>query len=212
MTELPHFVDLVFPATGTSVPLDHGYSLFAALSRRLPSLRQKRAWGVHPIRGLRTESGILSISGPRQRSSVKLRLPAAEIGDALVLAGVRLDLDGHRVSLGAPAVHPITPSPVLRARIVTIRGFFEESGPFTDALCRQLAQVPALSQDPERVTANVLERRVMRIRDRTVVGFRVQIENLEPTASLALQHAGLGGRRHMGAGIFVPPPASGGRP
>ena len=47
-------------------------------------------------------------------------------------------------------------------------------------------------------------RRVFRIKDKTVVGYGVRIAGLNATESLRLQEHGLGGRRKMGCGVFVP--------
>jgi len=47
-------------------------------------------------------------------------------------------------------------------------------------------------------------RRVMRIKDKTIVGFQVVVAELTAEESITLQEHGLGGRRRMGCGIFVP--------
>lgn len=39
---IPTHVDVAFPVTGTTVPLDHGYALYAALCHRLPALHEAR--------------------------------------------------------------------------------------------------------------------------------------------------------------------------
>jgi len=44
-------MDLSFVLVGTTVPLDHGYSLFAAPCRVVPGLRGDRRTGVPPFRG-----------------------------------------------------------------------------------------------------------------------------------------------------------------
>jgi CRISPR-associated protein Cas6 len=197
----PH-VDIAFPTQGKSVPLDHGYVLYAAVSRVVPELHAQEAWGIHPIRGIRTAPGQLTLD---RSSAVKVRAPASDIAKILPLAGATLDLDGQRMVLAPPRVFPLVPGATLRARLVTIKGFHEEPEPFVEALRRQLAAVPELGQDPERVEVAVGARRVMRVKDKTVVGFQVELTGLEATASLAIQIAGIGGRPHMGAGIFVPP-------
>ena len=69
-------VDLSFVLEGTTIPLDHGYSLFSALSRIVPELHGDRRIGVHPIRGRQSAPGVLSmIDGSR----LKLRLLSEEI-------------------------------------------------------------------------------------------------------------------------------------
>lgn len=202
MNQTSKFVDLAFPLTGSSVPLDHGYPLFGALSRHLPWLRDKKDWAVHPIAGRRDGPGVLALT---PASHVKLRQPVEDVAAALVLMGCSLEVDGHRVSLGAPRVWPLVPAASLRSRFVTIKGF-EEEETFRDAVRRQIASVPELEQDPERIDLAIGPRRVAQIKGAKIVGFAVVLGGLDANASIALQRIGLGGRRHMGAGVLVPPP------
>jgi CRISPR-associated protein Cas6 len=48
------------------------------------------------------------------------------------------------------------------------------------------------------------KRRTLRIKDKEVVGYEVKLEGLTVAESLNIQEQGLGGRRHMGCGVFVP--------
>jgi hypothetical protein len=41
-------IDLSFVLVGTTIPLDHGYTLFSALSRIVPELHGDRRVGGHP--------------------------------------------------------------------------------------------------------------------------------------------------------------------
>lgn len=199
------YIDAAFPVRGESIPLDHGYPLFAAISRLLPDLHHHRHWGVHPVLGSRRSPGVLGLI---ERSRVKIRLPAAEAGAIMPLAGATLELDGHVCRLGVPSLLPLITTPHLKARLVTIKGFADDDDAFVLALRRQLAHVPGLGQDPERIDIQCGPRRVLRIKVHTVVGRAVALTGLDADASLAIQCAGLGGRRHMGAGMFVPPPRS----
>lgn len=69
-------IDLSFELAGGSIPLDHGYALFAALSRIVPSLHGNLGVGVHPIRGRRTEAGVLALD---ENSRLRIRLPEERI-------------------------------------------------------------------------------------------------------------------------------------
>lgn len=202
MASDPPIVDIIFPMRGDSLPLDHGFSLFGALSRCVPQLHEQPGWGVHPVFGERSGAGVLSLI---PASRLKIRLPADRIGELLPLSSASLEVDGHHVSLGFPQIMPLTPSAHLRARIVTIKGFFDQPDTFADALRRQLVGMAGLDQSAEGIEVVVGPRRVFRVREKTVVGFAVGLTGLEATASLWIQGQGLGGRRHMGAGIFVPP-------
>ena len=46
---------------------------------------------------------------------------------------------------------------------------------------------------------------MLRVKNITIAGHALALFGLSAQASLAVQRHGLGGRRHMGAGVFVPP-------
>lgn len=103
------------------------------------------------------------------------------------------------IRLGAPTVMPLRPSAAVSARIVTIKGFMEPES-FESAADRQLR---TLNIDASICVGN---RKVFRVRERTVVGFSVTLTKLTPQDSLKVQGEGLGGRRRFGCGLFHPSP------
>lgn len=198
------FADIGFPASGQALPLNHGYPLFSALSRLIPRLHSEPGWGVHPVLGVPQAREL----GLEQRSRIKLRMPLSEISAIMPLTGAQLEVAGATIRLGFPQVFPLTPAAHVKARLVTIKGFQEEAE-FVGALRRQIVQVVGLAggdaQDPETIEVVLGRRRILELRGKKVVGFAVGLTGLGADASLAIQRQGLGGRRHMGAGIFVPP-------
>ncbi|MEW5847828.1 MAG: type I-MYXAN CRISPR-associated protein Cas6/Cmx6 [Myxococcota bacterium] len=202
--EAEEVVDVAFPLKGKRVPLDHGYALFGALSRELPALHEMHGLGLHAIRGKMEERGTLTL---RTGSSVTLRVPTSQLGLFMTLVGKTLELDGHRITLLPPRVFPLRPVVALKAHLVTIKNH-KERATFIEAVKAQLAAVPGLQQDPATIDVVVPEeprgRRILRVAEHKVVGFVVGLDGLGADASLAVQRHGLGGRRHMGAGVFVP--------
>jgi CRISPR-associated protein Cas6 len=196
-------IDLSFAVRGGPIAADHGYPLFAALCRHLPWLHAGEEIGVHPIRGPLLGNRLLAIAS---ESRLVLRL----------LAGKSLEVDGASLTVGVPTVTPLIPAATLRSRLVTIRGFTDAPA-FLDATTRQLTElgvqatpqllmrqaVSSTQGATDRAAGTVL-RRTLRIRDREVVGFALQVADLTAEESLLLQEAGLGGRRRFGCGIFVP--------
>ncbi len=205
-------VDLSFQLQGACIPADHGYPLYAAISRHLPWLHGDELVGVHPIRGRLIGQRRLALT---QSSRLVLRLAAARIPEAIALAGKRLDLEGAGLLVGVPTARPLLPRASLLSRLVVIRGF-TEAGPFLEAAQRQLTErgiAGAASLIPRRGVRAVegqaggrdgVVRRTLRIHDREVVGFAVRVSDLGPEDSLELQAVGLGGRRRFGCGVFVP--------
>lgn len=176
------YVDLAFRLTGAGIPVDHGYALYAAVSRLLPSIHADGHVGIHPIRGQYTGGDALRLA---TYSRLTFRLPGNQIQPMLRLAGRTLDVDHHRLAVGVPATRPLRPAAALFARIVTIKGFAEPAA-FLAALERQFQ---ALGVDGRLA---VRERRTFRVKGKQVVGFEVIVDGLEPPSSLRLQEAGLG--------------------
>lgn len=206
------FVDVAFPLTGRALPLDHGYRLYGAVSSMLPVLHDERrdvavqgsppaAWALHPVRGLRSGPDELALD---RSSLLKVRMPASRIADVLPIVGKTLDVGGRSITVGVPRIYPLETRAALRARFVTIRHHEGEPEDFASAVKQQLARVPDLGMDSERLAVEIGRRRIMMIAGKKVVGFQVAVDGLEATASVALQVHGIGGRRHMGGGVFVP--------
>jgi CRISPR-associated protein Cas6 len=85
----------------------------------------------------------------------------------------------------------------LYSRLVTIKGFMEPKE-FLEAAKRQLEKIEVQTE------LQIGERRTFRIKDKQVVGFEIAATGLDAEDSIRLQESGLGGRRHMGCGVFVP--------
>ena len=187
------YVDLAFRLTGTKVPVDHGYALYSAISRLLPEIHWAKNVGVHPIRGTYSGNGELLL---RDSSRLVVRLESQRIGEILKLAGKRLDIDGQILRVGIPEVRLLRPRASLYSRLVTIKGFMESST-FLEAAKRQLEKIGVKAE------VQIGERRTLRVKDKQVVGFELTALELDAEGSLRLQESGLGGRRHMGCGIFV---------
>jgi CRISPR-associated protein Cas6 len=195
-------VEAAFQVKGKAISVDHGYALFGALSQELPQLHtEENTWSILPVRGDYERPGRLVLN---QRSRIALRLPATELAELMVLSGKVLRLGADEVTLGLVEVSPLKPAATIQSRFVTIKGG-DEPDTFDAMLMRRLGEMEAeLGQEVTSILPLVGERRVMRISSHTVVGYPVRLEGLEAAASLALQAMGLGGRRHFGAGVFLP--------
>lgn len=204
-------VDLSFPLTGASVPRDHGYALYAAITTHIPTLHEADWFGVHPIGGRAADDAILLGRG----AELRLRLPADHIPDVLPLAGARLDVGGAHVRLGAPSIWPLTPRSALDARVVLLKLTQPPTRP-NAALARDVLDNDAFAEryraELERqlaalevsATLELCGRRTVTIRGKRLIGYSVRLTGLEADASLRVQERGLGGRRALGCGLFRP--------
>jgi CRISPR-associated protein Cas6 len=188
------YVDLAFRLTGNKVPVDHGYALYSAISRIVPEIHEAKNVGVHPIRGAYSGNGELIL---RDSSRLVVRMESEQIGRFLKLAGKKLEIGSYGFRVGVPEVRVLRSRASLYSRLVTIKGFMEPPG-FLEAAKRQLEKIGAKAE------LQVGARRTFRIKDKQVVGFEVAATGLDAQDSVRLQEDGLGGRRRMGCGVFVP--------
>ena len=199
-----NIVDVAFSVVATeSLPADHGYALYGALSRVLPAIHRENGIAIHPIRGRQVgERRMVLVPSSR----LVLRTLASRIPELIPLAGASISLRGVRITIGVPEIRVLSPAPVLRSRLVVIKQATAASaadvnaGNFKAAARRQLN---SLGVSPQ-VQLTVGKRRTLRLKQKEVVGYEVILNGLAPSESLAVQAEGIGGRRHMGCGVFVP--------
>jgi CRISPR-associated protein Cas6 len=124
-----------FAANGKQLPADHGYLIYAAISKTSSALHGVDWLGIELISGFPSTPGLIAL--PDRRATLHLRIPADHYGDVLPLAGKRLDIGGHQIRLGVPVARPLATAPSLYARVVTIKKFTEPE-PFIEAVKRKL--------------------------------------------------------------------------
>ena len=202
---------------GRSLPADHGYVLYASISRQCPTLHGVNWLGIELISGMPAARGVIAL--PQREARLKLRIPAEKYRDVLVLAGKRLDVAGHSLRIGLPVAEQFEPAASLYARVITIKKFTEPE-PFLEAVNRKLDQfgIQGRAELP-RDERGRYRRRIVTIHGKSVVGFSVAVHELNDKDSLLLQAGGWnlsspeGGsvkwqncfsRRAMGCGIFNP--------
>lgn len=186
---------LILPR-GTPIPADHGYPVYSAISRILPEWHQMEDYGIFPICGVQTGNRMMVLT---KKSRLAVRIDSERIGEILPLAGKSIGLGSTFLQIGIPTVHPLIPSPSLRCRLATIKGFMTPDE-FTEAVRRQL--------DALEVSSSVLIRpgkeRTLEISDKKVIGFELFLFGLNEEESIRVQESGIGGRRRMGCGLFLP--------
>jgi len=207
-------IDLSFKLIGGPIPVDHGYHIYSAISRVLPTIHGDDQIGVHPIFGRLLGGRMLALT---ESSNLTLRLPVDRVPDVLPLAGKTLDLGDGLLTVGIPNSRALIPAAALESRLVIIKGFMEPE-PFLEAVQRQLKTLEIRGESSLISTGDAVEanqsrnggtqsqcvRRTLRIRNKEIVGFALRVEALTAEESILLQEKGIGGRRRFGCGIFVP--------
>ncbi|WP_126148397.1 type I-MYXAN CRISPR-associated protein Cas6/Cmx6 [Synechococcus elongatus] len=197
---------LAFSLVGKTIPADHGYRLYSAIKKTLGEPELPKEVSISTVVGTSTGEGYLWL---QKWSRLRFRFPADQVQRWYQLQGQVLDLNGHLIRLVQPQLYLPQPATSLRARIVVIKlkDWDEASAPryFLESCQRGLEALSIKGEVWIPSTANGdLARKSLRIKDKHVLGYSVQVDQLSPEDSLRLQDVGLGGRQHFGAGWFHP--------
>lgn len=194
--ELPpaRLVDLAFPLAGRVLPRDHRAALAAALLERLPWLDETPGAGLHRLHGVSQVGAQVLLSA---RARLLLRLPRERADEAVAaLAGATLDVAGEALRLGAAVTRELLPHCTLYAHFVAAPGGDEVAFmAMVDAELRALGVAcrPVCGRHQSlQCDSGVLQ------------GFSLMLDGLKPADALRVLEAGVGLRRTLGCGLFVP--------
>lgn len=195
------YVDLSFSVIGETLPADHGYGLYSALTHWNEAIHNLEGLSIQTIAGIPNKQGKIYLT---ERSRLVMRLPYDKVPLVYGLAGQALTIGAHTIRLGIPQIYPLQPTSKIRARIVAIKGY-QEPEAFLEAALRQLENLGIIGTIVIPVNEEgEAERKTIKIKQFTVVGFKLGVFDLSDEDSVKLQVYGLGGKRRMGCGVFVP--------
>ncbi|MEM7590645.1 MAG: type I-MYXAN CRISPR-associated protein Cas6/Cmx6 [Cyanobacteria bacterium P01_A01_bin.83] len=200
-------VDVVFPLKGKLLPLDNGYLVYSALSDLCPNIHKRELdIGIHPIAGKPNRYKQLKLT---QRSKLKIRIALEQI--SLIyqfLVEQTFKIGARQFHIGIPEYKALAPASSLYSRLVIIRPYRKPED-FIEAAQRQLerleitGKINLLQKSNGQLQCRQL---TMRKKEGTfpLVGYGVEVTDLSETDSIKLQQQGIGGKRKMMCGIFVP--------
>ena len=192
MDKLPcTMIDMMFELKGEALPASYPFALWDELVRCAPQLAHNDSVGILPLRTVPSGENMLL----PKRAKLAIRLPQALAEIVSVLTGRELDISGNKLRLGACQPRPIQPHPTLHAQLVI--GTDDEAG----FLKERQADLEAMNIQGRLICG---KRQTLSDNSHTLTGHSLVIYDLAPSASLHLQHAGLGAGRHFGCGIFMP--------
>lgn len=205
-TQATNTLELHFHAMGNQLPADAKYRLPAAIFKQIPELHDLPGLAINTLAGIPDRAGKIQLA---DWSRLKIRCPIEALPSVMKLAGQTLQVGEYPLKLGNPELSPLRPYQHLRAHLVVIKhpsGQWDQVTPdwFLAACDRQLRamEIEADLGIPENEKGE-LDRKTMKIKGKSVLGYSLIVANLRAEDSLKLQANGLGGKRRMGCGYFV---------
>lgn len=201
-------IDLLFSIDGGALPVDHAQALATVLKAAAPTLAADTRIGIHSIRVAGSQNGwerpdprlgqVLQLS---KRTKLTIRTPKEHAAALQAeLSGQTLDVDGHRLRLGAAKPRLLSSQTTLFARSLVLADAETQD---EDQFLRRVAGELAAMQIGIR-KALCGKTTALRIRDRWVPTRSLLLADMQPEESLRLQQRGLGSYRDLGCGIFIP--------
>lgn len=181
---------------GDRLPADHNYRLYSALISKLPILK-RIDWQLGTITGIPDHSGWVKLG---QFSTLSIRCEFANLGIFSALDNDILRVGQSLIKLGQSEGNSLHPYESLIARIVTVKArdiVREDPFLFGVSIGKQL-QALGIQSIPK-----LGDRKTIRVKDHTIVGYSLSFPYLSPYEALILQSKGVGGRRKIGAGYFI---------
>lgn len=193
MEEQGQVINLSFAVTGDMLPVDHGFALYGAISRKLPQYHSMEGAFFRRIPGKYMQNGMLDIA---PLSQLIFRIQYSHRKAFMKLIGSGLRVCDHDIRLGVVSVTGLEPKAELYSDLVTTRGGMEE-GRFLREIERQMK-----SLDVEVEDITIHKRKIFSIHGSRLVGYSLSVSGLSEEHSLRLQSNGVGGRRKLGCGFF----------
>ena len=200
------YVDVVFPLKGKLLPLDNGYLIYSALSRLCPNIHELNDIGIHPIAGNPNRYKQLKLT---KQSKLKIRIPLEQIPSIYqFLVEQTFKIGENQFHIGIPEYKALTPVSNLYSRLVIIRRSRKPQD-FIEIAQRQLEELGITGKiNLLRKQNGQLQCRQLTLRKKEgtfpLIGYGVKVSDLSEADSVKLQQQGIGGKRKMLCGVFVP--------
>jgi len=197
-------IELVFKINGQEVPSDHGYLLYTAISAALGDkwFHALSDILVAPINGYSEQDTTLI----GRNSCLRLRCQSEQVPQCVNLAGSTLTVGHRKIHLSVPRIYNLKPFSKLYSKLVLVQTEqFDSLEQFGNVLRNQMrglgisnATIHIPSVDDQPVYYG------MTIKNKRLLGHPVILDDLKDEDSIVIQASGLGGKRKMGCGFFVP--------
>ena len=197
-------VDLVFQIECRALPVDHAWALSQAVCAALPWLALEPAAGVHPIHVAESGNGwkrpenagdLLCLS---RRTKLVVRVPRQRVDAARELVGLKLDVAGHALRVDKASLRPLSALTTIFSRYVVSADGLDE----TAFLQRALRDFEALGVRPKKMLCGL--EKIIATPEQPVHTRSLMLAGLTQRESVTLQQRGLGTRRLLGCGLFIP--------
>ncbi len=198
-------IDLVFSIDCRTLPVDHAWPLSQQIQEILPWFDQEQQAGLHLIHVADSGNGWERPRGedeflyPSRRTQLVLRLPQHRSEQAAnALPGNSLDIAGHDLQIKSARQRLLSTNPTLYSRYIVCDPDGDEAE-FTDWA---VSELKVMGLRFKKVLSGMQFN--FSTPDGPVTTRSLIVAPLAPEDSVLLQQQGVGPKRSMGFGLFIP--------
>jgi len=200
-------IDLVFSIKCKTLPLNHAWALSREILKYLPWIEEDPIAGIHQIHVAESNNGWMrpdddeenALLYPSRRTKMTLRIPIEQLAATEELCGATLNIEGHSLRVGSAKKKVFTNTSVISSRYIL--GDINESE--DDFLSR--AAIELKNKINFKVKKMLCGKTHSIKTPNGILATRsLMIADLDSETSIKIQQLGLGNKRELGCGLFLP--------
>lgn len=200
-------IDLSFPIKCKSLPLNHAWDLSKELITHLPWLESHKTAAIHQIHVAESNNGWLrpeddeegALLYPSRRTKLTLRIPIEKLDEVQSLSGEKLTFGSTTLTLGSPKKKLLTNSGIIFSRYVVDLKSSNEN----DFLSNMADEIYKKTNFKVKKMLCGKSHTIKTPED-SLKTRHLMIADLDTESSIKLQQLGLGTKKLLGCGIFLP--------
>lgn len=197
-------VDIAYQIRCKVLPVDHAWALSQAVLKVLPWIEDEPGAGVHSIHVAESGNGWQRPDGPddllylSRRTRLVVRVPRARLAAADGLIGQTLNVSGHSLTVEQGTIKPLVAIQTIFSRYV-VSPAGEDENTFLQGVLRELG---GQGIHPKKMLCGI--EKDVATPEQPIHTRSLMLADLSLADSLRLQRHGLGPRRSLGCGLFLP--------
>ena len=198
-------IDLSFTIKCKTLPIDHAWSLSREIIKYLPWMDNHIVAGVHQIHVAESNNGWLrpddinALLYPSRRTKMNIRLPAEKLQEVENLTGIVLNIDGHSLEIGKAQKKLFTNAGVIFSRYV-LSNENEDENDFLQRTANEIKN--KTNHSVKKMLCG--KSHTIKTPEKTLKTRHLMIADLDNNTSIKIQQLGLGNKKELGCGLFLP--------
>ncbi len=200
-------IDLVFSIKCKTLPLNHAWALSREILKHLPWIENDPVAGIHQIHVAESNNGWMrpddneesALLYPSRRTNMALRIPIEQFKSTEKICNITLNIDGHSLLIGSAKKKLFTNTSVISSRYI-LSDLNESEDDFLSRTAKELKK--KINFKVKKMLCG--KTHSIKTPNGILTTRSLMIADLDSETSIKIQQLGLGKKRELGCGLFLP--------